>query len=84
VPVDGLRDPLDLGRGVRGGGVGVDPERGRRVDYAWPVDGRKFPRLQIITIAELLDGKRPNMPTPFLPYVQAQRLVDDKQLTLGL
>ena len=53
-------------------------------DYVWPVDGRKFPRVQIVTVAELLDGKRPNMPTPFLPYLQAQRLVDDNQLTLGL
>ena len=53
-------------------------------DYAWPVDGRKFPRIQIITVAELLEGRRPNMPTPFLPYLQAQRLVDDNQMTAFL
>ncbi len=53
-------------------------------DYAWPVDGRKFPRIQILTVTELLAGKRPNMPTPFLPYVQARRLVDDRQMRLGI
>lgn len=53
-------------------------------DYVWPVDGRKFPKVQIITVDELLNGKRPNMPTPFLPYLQAQRLVDDNQLSLGI
>lgn len=45
--------------------------------YTWPVDGRTFPKIQIFTIAELLDGRRPDMPTPFLPYVQAKRLVTD-------
>jgi DNA modification methylase len=54
----------------------------RSGDYVWPVDGRRFPKIQILTIAELLDGKRPAMPTPFLPYLQAQRLVNDDQLSL--
>ena len=45
--------------------------------YAWPVDGRTFPKVQLLTVAELLAGKRPNMPTPFLPYVQAKKLVTD-------
>jgi hypothetical protein len=45
--------------------------------YTHPVDGRTFPKVQILTIAQLLAGARPNMPTPFLPYVQARRLIDD-------
>jgi DNA modification methylase len=52
--------------------------------YSWSIDGRTFPKVQIITVAELLAGQRPNMPTPFLPYVQAQRLVDDRQMRLGI
>ncbi|MGI8755466.1 MAG: DNA methyltransferase [Acidimicrobiales bacterium] len=45
--------------------------------YTWPVDGRTFPKVQVFTVAELLAGRRPNMPTPFLPYVQARKLVTD-------
>ena len=45
--------------------------------YTWPVDGRTFPKVQVFTVAELLAGRRPSMPTPFLPYVQARKLVND-------
>jgi len=45
--------------------------------YRWPVNGQTFPKLQIITIEELLiDKKRPAMPIAYLPYIKAQRLVD--------
>ena len=50
--------------------------------YSWPVDGRSYPRVQILTIEELLDGERPNMPTPFLPYIKARKLVKDNAPTL--
>lgn len=50
--------------------------------YSWPVDGRSYPRVQIITIEDLLNGKRPNMPTPFLPYIKARKLVKDSAPTL--
>lgn len=56
----------------------------RSGDYTWPVDGRRFPKVQVLTVAELLKGKRPAMPTPFLPYLQARRLVDDNQMILSL
>ncbi|HXH58428.1 DNA methyltransferase [Iamia sp.] len=56
----------------------------RSGDYRWPVDGRTFPKVQIITVDDLLAGKRPMMPTPYLPYLQARRLVDDNQLALGI
>lgn len=45
--------------------------------YAWEVDGRAFPKVQIVTIAQLLAGQRPKMPTAFLPYIQAKKLVLD-------
>lgn len=45
--------------------------------YTWPVDGRTFPKVQILSISQLLAGHRPKMPTPFLPYVQAKKLVTD-------
>jgi DNA modification methylase len=39
--------------------------------YTWPVNNQTFPRVQIITVAELLAGKRPNMPTAITPYSSA-------------
>lgn len=50
--------------------------------YAWPADERTFPKVQIVTIAQLLAGHRPNMPTAFLPYIQAKKLVTDDAPTL--
>lgn len=34
--------------------------------------GQYFPRVQIITIPDLFDGKRPDMPTVILPYIKAR------------
>jgi len=39
--------------------------------YSVPLTGNSYPRVQIITVAELLAGKRPNMPPAILPYIQA-------------
>jgi hypothetical protein len=36
--------------------------------YTWPINGHSVPKLQVITVAELLDGKRPQMPTLITPY----------------
>lgn len=47
-----------------------------------PTLGRSFPRVQIITIRELLDGKTVNMPSAFAPYLKAKSR-DPDQLTLG-
>jgi hypothetical protein len=35
--------------------------------------GRDFAKVQIITVRDLLVGKKVQMPTPFLPYLQAAR-----------
>ena len=41
--------------------------------YVWPVNGQSFPRVQIITVPELLNFKRPKMPPPLTPYISAVR-----------
>jgi hypothetical protein len=33
----------------------------------WPVNGQAFPRVQVITIADLLAGRRPSTPQLTLP-----------------
>lgn len=46
--------------------------------YRHPANGQTFPKLQILTVAELLHGKRPEMPPSLLPYFQAMaRAVGD-------
>ena len=41
--------------------------------YLWPANQRTYPRVQIITVAELLAGKRPQMPFLDSPYSTAAR-----------
>jgi DNA modification methylase len=41
--------------------------------YVHPANGQAFPKLQVITVAELIAGKKPQMPLTNLPYIQAQR-----------
>jgi DNA modification methylase len=45
--------------------------------YTYPVNNEQYPKLQIITVAELLNGVRPDMPTPLIPYFQARRWYAD-------
>jgi hypothetical protein len=53
--------------------------------YTHPNDRRRFPRVQIVTVADLLSGKRPTMPMTSLPYFQARRReAEDSQLSLDL
>ena len=42
--------------------------------YQWPVNRQVFPRVQVITIAELLRGKRPKMPPVLMPYIPASKV----------
>jgi site-specific DNA-methyltransferase (adenine-specific) len=39
--------------------------------FTHPANGEKFPRLQHITVAELLAGQRPKVPPTFPPYILA-------------
>jgi site-specific DNA-methyltransferase (adenine-specific) len=50
--------------------------------YKHPANGQAYPRLQHITIAELLDGKKPQMPGTVLPYIAAEKLTaqDESQM----
>lgn len=41
--------------------------------YTHPADGKTYPRVQIITVEQLLNGQRPKLPITLLPYVQAQK-----------
>ena len=41
--------------------------------YTWPVNDQAFPKIQLVTIADLLAGKRPQMPPTLTPYIQAKR-----------
>ncbi len=45
--------------------------------FTWPINGQKYPRVQIITVKELLAGKRPQMPATLLPYFQAPRRYEE-------
>lgn len=46
--------------------------------FTSPVTGQTYPKVQIVTIEQLLNGDKPDMPTPFLPYVQARKLVQEE------
>ena len=39
--------------------------------YEVPMTGANYPKVQIVTVEELLAGKAPKMPTAILPYIQA-------------
>jgi len=39
--------------------------------YTVPMTGATFPRIQIVTVADLLAGKQTHLPTAILPYIQA-------------
>jgi DNA modification methylase len=40
--------------------------------YEHEPTGNRYPRVQIITVPELFEGRRPNMPTVILPYIKAR------------
>ena len=52
--------------------------------YTWAVNGQSFPRVQIITVPELLNFKRPKMPPARTPYISAVRRpkATDDQMSL--
>ncbi len=51
--------------------------------YTWPVNGSAFPRVQLVTVAQLLRGGQPNLPPVLTPYLRATRpTVKTDQLAL--
>ncbi len=49
--------------------------------YTADLTDNEYPKIQIITIAELMAEKHPKMPTAILPYLKAKPR-DPDQLTL--
>ncbi|MFJ2953562.1 DNA methyltransferase [Streptomyces sp. NPDC087270] len=43
--------------------------------YTWPINGEVFPKIQVITVQELLSGERPATPSLLTPYIQASKIV---------
>ncbi len=41
--------------------------------YTHPANGQKLPKVQIVTVEELLEGKRPHLPLLLAPYIEAKR-----------
>ncbi len=52
---------------------GMVDEANHAGSYQHPHYAETFPRIQLITVDELLSGKRPRMPPTILPYIQALR-----------
>jgi DNA modification methylase len=52
---------------------GMHEEADHGGNYTWPVNGQVFPRIQIITIKELLAGKHPQTPPLNNPYLEATK-----------
>jgi site-specific DNA-methyltransferase (adenine-specific) len=46
----------------------------RAGEYHSPGWNQAYPRIQILTIEELLNGKRPHVPARTLPYKQAGKV----------
>lgn len=42
--------------------------------YTLEANSQIFPRVQTITVPQLLGGERPKLPPTFLPYIQASKL----------
>lgn len=50
--------------------------------YQLPRALNKYPKVQIITVAELLSGNRPEMPPVYLPYIQAKSKPESEAIPL--
>lgn len=62
---------------------GVKEEADKSGSYKMALTGQAYPKIQVVTVADLMAGKRPSMPTAILPYLKAQpRGMDQDQLPL--
>lgn len=64
--------------------AGVLDAAGSTGSFAHPLTGQIYPKVQVITVADLLAGKRPKMPTPFMPYVKAEKFVPEHPTLPGI
>lgn len=51
---------------------GMIEEARKSGTYESPLTGQEYPKIQVISTADLLAGKRPKMPTVILPYIKAR------------
>jgi DNA modification methylase len=52
--------------------------------YEWPMNKQTFPKIQLVTVEELLNDRKPTMPPALTPYLAAVRSVPQSdQLILG-
>lgn len=69
---------ITLGEPTRG----MKDEADKAGNYDAELTGQTFPKIQIVTVTDLMAGKAPKMPTAILPYLKAKPR-DPDQLTLG-
>ncbi|MCS6875760.1 MAG: hypothetical protein NZM36_02730, partial [Aquificaceae bacterium] len=52
--------------------------------YSCNITGRQFQKVQVVTVEELLSGKRPDIPYQISPYKRAERedIISTKQNNL--
>ncbi len=63
---------------------GMVDDANKSGSYTYELTGQAYPKLQLITVAEILAGKRPAMPNHVPAYTQARRVIrDDNQLSIG-
>lgn len=60
---------------------GMSEVTARSGTYANPYNGNEYPKLQIVTVPQLLAGIKPKMPEAILPYVQAKARSGGDQLS---
>lgn len=53
---------------------GMIDEMNHSGSWVHPSNGQSYPRIQLVSVAQLFDGVRPSLPPVFLPYVPAQRV----------
>lgn len=53
--------------------------------YTYPVNEKQYPKIQILAVEDILNGVKPDIPTPLIPYFQARRRYENthEQMTLG-
>jgi len=47
--------------------------------YVHPANAQRYPKVQLMTVQDLLAGRRPQMPLTLLPYFQARRRYEEQQ-----
>lgn len=62
---------------------GMIEEAAHSGSFHYELSGARFPRIQIVTIADLLAGKRPDMPTPIRTTKRARKRDSTPELDFG-